>query len=84
MIFIVSTLFRFVLKTHVKNAHFDCTWEVEDDSNLLRGIYEYGMGNWEAIMMDTQLKLNEKVRSYSLDLRQSFHGNFPDLVCTKS
>ena len=46
---------------HVKSAHFDCAWDTEEDSNLLKGIYEYGMGNWEAIKMDPQLHLYDKV-----------------------
>jgi len=46
----------------VKKVHrFDCHWTVDDDRNLLKGIYSYGMGNWEAIKMDSELKLSDKV-----------------------
>ena len=45
----------------VKSAHWDCPWETEEDSNLLKGIFEYGMGNWEAIKMDPDLNLHDKV-----------------------
>jgi len=39
---------------------FDCEWDAEDDSRLLRGVYEYGFGNWEAIKADENLKLQNK------------------------
>ena len=53
--------YRFQLECHLKSAHWDCPWETEEDSNLLKGIYEYGMGNWEAIKMDPDLNLHDKV-----------------------
>ena len=40
---------------------WDCPWGVEDDSKLLVGIYEYGMGSWEQIQSDPSLKLQKKV-----------------------
>ena len=46
---------------HVKAAHFDCPWEPIEDSHLLWGVYEYGMGNWEAIKMDPDFDLHDKV-----------------------
>ena len=54
-------MFRYQLNTHVKSAHFDCLWDIDDDSNLLKGVYEYGMGNWEPIKMDPALNLYDKV-----------------------
>ena len=54
-------LISFQLPVHVKSAHFHCAWDVEEDSDLLKGIYEYGMGNWEAIKMDPELRLYDKV-----------------------
>lgn len=34
--------FRWILKEHVKDAHFDMPWgKPEDDSNLLKGAYEH-------------------------------------------
>jgi hypothetical protein len=45
----------------VKAANFECEWTVEDDSRLLRGIYQHGMGSWEAIKMDESLKLGDKI-----------------------
>lgn len=51
-----------MLREHVKDAHFDVPWTIEDDSSLLKGVYEHGMGNWESIKMDPSLELGEKVR----------------------
>ncbi|XP_061927024.1 chromodomain-helicase-DNA-binding protein 1 isoform X1 [Apis cerana] len=45
----------------LKPANFDCDWNSEDDSRLLRGIYQHGMGSWEAIKMDNNLKLGDKL-----------------------
>lgn len=36
-------------------------WDIEDDSKLLRGIYQYGMGSWEAIKMDPSLSIGDKI-----------------------
>ena len=57
--------FRYQLECRAKVAHWDVEWGVDDDSNLLKGIYEYGMGSWEAIKMDPELNLHDKVRSYN-------------------
>ncbi|UYV68279.1 CHD1 [Cordylochernes scorpioides] len=32
-----------------------------DDSALLRGIHEHGLGNWDAIKMDSKLNLTDKI-----------------------
>ena len=45
----------------VKTALFDCEWDNDDDSRLLRGVYEYGLGNWDALKMDDNLQLYNKV-----------------------
>lgn len=43
-------------------AHYDSIdWDIEDDSKLLRGIYQYGMGSWEAIKMDPSFGISEKI-----------------------
>lgn len=49
----------FDIKT--RPANFDVEWTAEDDSRLLRGIYQYGSGSWEAIKMDPSLNLAEKI-----------------------
>ena len=60
--------YRFRLTCRVKTVHWDCPWEIEDDSNLLKGVYEYGMGSWEAIKMDPELELNERVMVFKQQL----------------
>lgn len=40
---------------------WDVVWELEDDLALLRGIYRYGLGSWEAIKMDPDYGLVDKV-----------------------
>lgn len=49
----------FDIKT--RPANFDVEWTAEDDSRLLRGIYQYGIGSWEAMKMDPSLNLAEKI-----------------------
>ena len=41
---------NWVLDTSVKDAHFDVDWNIEDDSRLLLGIYQYGLGSWEQVI----------------------------------
>lgn len=57
---------RYQLPFKAKAVHWDCIWDVEEDSNLLKGIYEYGLGSWEAIKMDPSLQLHDKVSNYSV------------------
>ena len=52
---------RFQLTCRVKVAHFDTEWELQDDIQLLLGVYEHGYGNWDLIKTDPDLKLAEKV-----------------------
>ncbi|RLU23404.1 hypothetical protein DMN91_003608 [Ooceraea biroi] len=49
------------LDIKLKPANFECEWTSEDDSRLLRGIYQYGMGSWEAIKTDANLELGNKL-----------------------
>lgn len=42
-------------------ANFDVEWGVADDSKLLAGIYQYGMGSWEAIKMDSSFEIGDKI-----------------------
>ena len=53
--------YRLAAGTRLKTALFDCEWDVEDDSRLLRGVYEHGLGNWDAVKMDDNLQLHNKV-----------------------
>ncbi|MEQ2207514.1 hypothetical protein XENOCAPTIV_013718, partial [Xenoophorus captivus] len=44
----------------VKVAHFDVEWDLQDDTQLLLGIYEHGFGNWDQLKTDPDLQLAEK------------------------
>ncbi|UYV68282.1 CHD1 [Cordylochernes scorpioides] len=44
-----------------KEVHWDIPWTIKDDSALLRGIHEHGLGNWDAIKMDSKLNLTDKI-----------------------
>merc|ERR1719356_246732 len=46
-----------VLDLSLKDAHFDVAWGVEEDSKLLVGIYEHGLGSWEQVKSDKMLDL---------------------------
>lgn len=44
-----------------KDANFDVDWGTEEDSRLLSGIYEHGLGNWEEVKADKALELGGKI-----------------------
>lgn len=52
---------KFRLVTSVKNVHWGVPWDIPDDSMLLVGIFEYGLGSWEAIKADQTLQLSSKI-----------------------
>lgn len=52
---------RWLLEIRTRPANFDVEWNAEDDSRLLCGIYQYGIGSWEAMKMDPSLNLSEKI-----------------------
>lgn len=52
---------KWVLDARVKPANYDVPWDIEDDSKLLQGVYQYGMGSWEAIKMDPSLGIGDKI-----------------------
>ncbi|CAG2179639.1 unnamed protein product, partial [Oppiella nova] len=52
---------KWVLKSKVKAVHWDVLWNIEDDSRLLTGVHEYGLGSWEAIKMDPSYGLADKI-----------------------
>ncbi|CAF0946058.1 unnamed protein product [Adineta steineri] len=54
-----SVLFPSGIK--IKPVNWSCTWTLEDDKALLRGIYEYGYSNWEQIKMEPELGLSSKI-----------------------
>ncbi|XP_034241206.1 chromodomain-helicase-DNA-binding protein 1 isoform X3 [Thrips palmi] len=52
---------KWTIDFKTKFANFDCDWAAEDDSALLKGIHQYGMGSWEAIKLDSSLGLSDKI-----------------------
>lgn len=52
---------KWLFEIKTRPANFDIEWTAEDDSRLLRGIYQYGIGSWEAMKMDPSLNLAEKI-----------------------
>lgn len=52
---------KWILDARTKPAHFDVEWESLEDSKLLQGIYQYGMGSWEQIKLDPALGLGDKI-----------------------
>ncbi|XP_064474834.1 chromodomain-helicase-DNA-binding protein 1-like isoform X2 [Ornithodoros turicata] len=52
---------HWVMDVPTRDPHFDTIWTVAEDSALLRGIYEHGMGSWEAMKMDSSLGLGDKI-----------------------
>ncbi|CAF3557042.1 unnamed protein product, partial [Rotaria sordida] len=53
--------FTFPSLIKIKPVHWSCSWSLEDDKALLRGIYEYGYSNWEQIKMEPELGLSSKI-----------------------
>lgn len=54
---------KWLFDIRTRPANFDVDWGAEDDSKLLRGIYQYGIGSWEAMKMDPSLNLSDKILS---------------------
>ncbi|EDW12292.2 chromodomain-helicase-DNA-binding protein 1 isoform X2 [Drosophila mojavensis] len=52
---------QWVFNIKTRSANFDVEWGVEEDTHLLRGIYQYGIGSWEQMKLDPTLKLSEKI-----------------------
>lgn len=52
---------KWVIQIKTRPANFDIDWTVEDDSKLLCGIYQYGIGSWDAIKMDPRLCITNKI-----------------------
>lgn len=52
---------KWILDIKTRPANFDVDWNIEDDSKLLCGIYQYGIGSWEQMKMDPSLNLTEKI-----------------------
>ena len=67
IILLLVYLIRFRLVTRAKPVSWPGTkWTIVDDSRLLIGIYQYGLGNWENIKDDKEIGLGNKVDTSSL------------------
>ncbi|XP_067621810.1 chromodomain-helicase-DNA-binding protein 1 isoform X2 [Eurosta solidaginis] len=58
---VASERLTWQLNIKTRPANFDTEWGVDEDSKLLCGIYQYGIGSWEQMKMDPSLKLTEKI-----------------------
>ncbi len=52
-----TSRYRFTIPA--KSVHWDIEWDVKDDSMLLVGCYEHGLGSWDAIKDDLNLSLSK-------------------------
>lgn len=52
---------RWTFEGKTKTAHFDVDWGAEEDTKLLKGIYQYGLGSWEQIKLDPTLGIGDKI-----------------------
>lgn len=52
---------KWIIEIKTRPANFDIDWTAEDDSKLLCGIYQYGIGSWDAIKMDPTLCITNKI-----------------------
>ncbi|CAH2254792.1 jg15380 [Pararge aegeria aegeria] len=64
---------KWQLDFRTRPANFDTEWGVEDDSKLLAGIYQYGMGSWEAIKMDSSFGIGDKILTNEVKKPQAKH-----------
>ena len=56
-----SPFSRYRLVMPTKSVQWSVEWSAVDDSQLLVGVYEHGIGNWDAIKGDSKLGLGAKV-----------------------
>lgn len=61
------------LEIRTRPSNFDVDWDADDDSKLLCGIYQYGIGSWDAMKMDPSLNLREKILSSDNKKPQAKH-----------
>lgn len=64
---------EWTLDIKTRPANFDLEWSADDDSKLLCGIYQYGIGSWEAMKMDPSLNLGDKILSNDNKKPQAKH-----------
>lgn len=49
------------LDLNTRPANFDVEWSIKEDTKLLCGIYQYGIGSWESIKVDPHFSLSDKI-----------------------
>ena len=59
---------RYRLLVPTKPVNWSVEWSAVEDSKLLVGVYEHGLGNWESIKGDSKLGLGQKVLSMALSI----------------
>lgn len=64
---------EWTLEIKTRPASFDVDWTADDDSKLLCGIYQYGIGSWESMKMDPSLNLGDKILSNDNKKPQAKH-----------
>lgn len=64
---------KWTLDAKTKPANFDVEWDALEDSRLLQGIYQYGLGSWEQIKMDPSLGIGDKILSNENKKPQAKH-----------
>ena len=57
-----SLFSRWRIDKNTKPTGWDLEWGLEEDSMLLLGVYEHGLGSWDKVIADAKLNLAEKVR----------------------
>lgn len=64
---------KWALGIKTRPANFDVEWGIEEDSRLLCGIYQFGIGSWEAMKMEASLQLADKIISNDNKKPQAKH-----------
>ena len=64
---------EWTLQIKTRPANFDTEWGADEDSKLLCGIYQYGIGSWESMKMDPSLNLGDKILSNDNKKPQAKH-----------
>lgn len=64
---------KWVLDIKTRPANFDVDWGPEEDSKLLCGIFQLGMGSWEAIKAEPLLNLANKILQDQVKKPQAKH-----------
>lgn len=64
---------RWQLEFKTRPANFDVEWGQREDTKLMVGIYQYGMGSWEAMKVDASLEFVDKILLHGETKPQAKH-----------